>query len=109
MSEERTGDGAISDSRGRADPTPDEGHRMNAQHEAAFIAEIGEQHGQLAATTASEGLAGIRGMGLNIRSQSSVPSRGLAVGVIEPSIDSWNATLMVGHGRTGAIGWELLR
>jgi hypothetical protein len=74
-----------------------------------YIDEVRAVHGESAGIAANEGLRGIEQLGLRVRRQTPVPTKGLAIGVIEPSIDSWNATLMVGHGRTGDIGWELLR
>ena len=44
-----------------------------------------------------------------MKRQNPVPTKGLGVGIIEPHVTSWNATLLVGHGREGSIGWELLR
>jgi hypothetical protein len=74
-----------------------------------FIAEIEEYHGSEVGAAARRALSGLQEMGLAIKQQDPVPTKGLGIGVIEPRISSWNATLLVGHGRGGQIGWELLR
>lgn len=74
-----------------------------------FITEVEEFHGRDAAAAAAAAFTGFESFSLKIKRQSPVPSKGLAVGVIEPRISSWNATLLVGSGRGGTIGWELLR
>ena len=74
-----------------------------------FLTEIGDHHGDEVAVAATEALEGLEGLGLRLRRQAPVPSKGLAIGVMEPSISTWNSTLLVGHGRLGTVGWELLR
>lgn len=74
-----------------------------------FLRELGEYHGDGARHAADTVLATAGGLRLAVRRQEPVPTKGLGLALIVPEITSWNATLCVGHGRGGTIGWELLR
>lgn len=73
-----------------------------------FVGEVAQTFGPKVGAIAGRTFEAFRELDLSVKRQRPVPTKGLGVGIVEPSIMSWNATLLVGHSR-GGIGWELLR
>ena len=82
---------------------------MSSDWRSAFLQELEEHHGTDGRQGAEAFFGLAESLDLLVRSQAAVPSKGRALGVIDPKITSWNATVCVGHAMEGLIGWELYR